>query len=225
MQKLVLSAQEQLGKLLKPIIWTRELTSGITLISPLPPLFAQISQIPGLILRYPWDIRVLISQIGILYSRVPKFNPWLRKIPWRRAWQYTLVFLPGESMDRGAWRPTASGAAKSQMWISDWHSHFHFSYKCLLDYQCWWKCPDSLEISRLTLLVLSYNPGQSRLWEAYLCKAANTFRASSIRSQPHPQPYLLFSTSSPSVLQRCRPFSSKDISDPKFYPQGNKLKK
>ena len=26
-----------------------------------------------------------------------KFNPWVRKIPWRRAWQVTLLFLPGES--------------------------------------------------------------------------------------------------------------------------------
>ena len=26
-----------------------------------------------------------------------RFNPWVRKIPWRRAWQSTLVFLPGES--------------------------------------------------------------------------------------------------------------------------------
>ena len=25
------------------------------------------------------------------------FNLWVRKIPWRRAWQPTLVFLPGES--------------------------------------------------------------------------------------------------------------------------------
>ena len=25
------------------------------------------------------------------------FNPWVGKIPWRRAWQPTLVFLPGES--------------------------------------------------------------------------------------------------------------------------------
>ena len=25
-----------------------------------------------------------------------RFNPWVRKIPWRRAWQPTLVFLPGE---------------------------------------------------------------------------------------------------------------------------------
>ena len=25
------------------------------------------------------------------------FDPWLGKIPWRRAWQRTPVFLPGES--------------------------------------------------------------------------------------------------------------------------------
>ena len=26
-----------------------------------------------------------------------RFYPWVRKIPWRRAWQPTLVFLPGKS--------------------------------------------------------------------------------------------------------------------------------
>jgi len=26
-----------------------------------------------------------------------RFNPWVRMIPWRRAWQPTPVFLPGES--------------------------------------------------------------------------------------------------------------------------------
>ena len=26
-----------------------------------------------------------------------KFDPWVRKIPWRRAWQPIPVFLPGES--------------------------------------------------------------------------------------------------------------------------------
>ena len=26
-----------------------------------------------------------------------EFNPWVRKIPWRRTWQPTPVFLPGES--------------------------------------------------------------------------------------------------------------------------------
>jgi len=26
-----------------------------------------------------------------------RFDPWVRKIPWRRAWQCIPVFLPGES--------------------------------------------------------------------------------------------------------------------------------
>ena len=29
--------------------------------------------------------------------KTPVFNPWVGKIPWRRAWQPTAVFLPGES--------------------------------------------------------------------------------------------------------------------------------
>ena len=30
----------------------------------------------------------------------PGFNPWVWKIPWRRAWQPTPVFLPGESQEQ-----------------------------------------------------------------------------------------------------------------------------
>ena len=25
----------------------------------------------------------------------PKFSPWVRKIPWKRKWQLTPIFLPG----------------------------------------------------------------------------------------------------------------------------------
>ena len=27
-----------------------------------------------------------------------RFDPWVRKMPWRRKWQPTLAFLPGESL-------------------------------------------------------------------------------------------------------------------------------
>ena len=30
-----------------------------------------------------------------------QFDPWVGKIPWRRKWQPTPVFLPGNPMDRG----------------------------------------------------------------------------------------------------------------------------
>ena len=32
-----------------------------------------------------------------LQCRRSEFDPWVGKIPWRRGWQPTLVFLPGES--------------------------------------------------------------------------------------------------------------------------------
>ena len=38
--------------------------------------------------------------------------PGVRKIPWRRAWQPTPVFLPGESHHRGAWQVTVHGVKK-----------------------------------------------------------------------------------------------------------------
>ena len=37
------------------------------------------------------------------------------EIPWRRKWQPTSVFLPGNLRDRGAWRATVHGVTKSRM--------------------------------------------------------------------------------------------------------------
>ena len=36
------------------------------------------------------------------------------RFAWSRKWKPTAVFLPGESMDRGAWWATVHGVAKSQ---------------------------------------------------------------------------------------------------------------
>ena len=41
-----------------------------------------------------------------------RFDPWVRKIPWKRKWQPTPVFLPGKSMDREAWQATVYGVKK-----------------------------------------------------------------------------------------------------------------
>ena len=47
------------------------------------------------------------------------FDPWVRKIPWRRNWQPTPVLLPGNPRDRGAWWATAHGVEKSRMQLRD----------------------------------------------------------------------------------------------------------
>ena len=49
----------------------------------------------------------------------PRFNPWVRKIPWRRKWQPISVFLPGEFHGQKAWWATVQGVTKSQTWLSD----------------------------------------------------------------------------------------------------------
>ena len=50
------------------------------------------------------------------------FNPWVEKIPWRRARQPTPTFLSGERrgiavMDRGTWWATIHRVAKSWTWL------------------------------------------------------------------------------------------------------------
>ena len=45
------------------------------------------------LLGLPWWLR---GKESACQCRRHKFNPWVRKIPWRRKWQPTPVFLPGE---------------------------------------------------------------------------------------------------------------------------------
>ena len=62
----------------------------------------------------------LVAQnIMKLQCRRPGFDPWVVKIPWRRAWQPTPVFLPGESHGQRDWRTTIPGVAKSQTRLCD----------------------------------------------------------------------------------------------------------
>ena len=55
-----------------------------------------LGSIPGLGRRL-WGIPWWLKWWRIcLQFRRPRLNPWIRKIPWRREWQPTPVFLPGE---------------------------------------------------------------------------------------------------------------------------------
>ena len=54
--------------------------------------------------------------------RGPGFNPWVGKVPWRRKWQPTPVFLPENPMDGEAWWATVHRVAKNQTQLSDFTS-------------------------------------------------------------------------------------------------------
>ena len=58
------------------------------------------------------------------------FNPWVGKIPWRRAWQPTSVFLPGKSY---GWRSMGLQSIGSQVWTwLKWLStHAHGSWSAV----------------------------------------------------------------------------------------------
>ena len=46
------------------------------------------------------------------------FNPWVQKIPWKKMWQPTLVFLPGEyceALQAMVHRVTKSGTQQKQV--------------------------------------------------------------------------------------------------------------
>ena len=53
-----------------------------------------------------------------------QFDPWVRKIPWRRAWQPTPVFLPRESCgQRSLVGYSPQGCKESDMTETTYHTH------------------------------------------------------------------------------------------------------
>ena len=65
------------------------------------------------VLKYQGDLKTKKSQLqgpprwlsgreSACQCRGHGFDPWVGKIPWRRAWQPTPVFLPGESHGQGS---------------------------------------------------------------------------------------------------------------------------
>ena len=56
-------------------------------------------KIPGLTIRCTSQVALVVKEPTCQGRRHKRrgFDPCVRKIPWRRAWQPTPVFLPGES--------------------------------------------------------------------------------------------------------------------------------
>ena len=61
----------------------------------------------------------------------PGFDPWVGKIPWRRAWQPAPVFLPGESHGQrslAGYSPWGRKASDMTERLSTQHTHSHFNH-------------------------------------------------------------------------------------------------
>ena len=71
------------------------------------------------------------------------FNPWVGKMPWRRAWQPTTVFLPRESHEQRRLVGWVHGFAQSQTRLKQynaWHAaNLHFK-KLLNEYMSLFSC-------------------------------------------------------------------------------------
>ena len=81
----------------------------------------------------PWYLSGKESIYQCRRFRRPGFNPWVRKIPWRRKWQPTPIFLPGEShRQRSLASYIVHGAAKSWTWLSNWIIHRNIGIICTL---------------------------------------------------------------------------------------------
>ena len=65
-----------------------------------------------------------------IFLHLLRFNPWVGKIPWRRPWQLTPVFLPGESHEQRSLAGLVHSVAKSRVrlkWLST-HTCTHLLY-------------------------------------------------------------------------------------------------
>ena len=99
--------------LLKSTTWRKEGEFTLTVEKPNKYNFVRWSWLTSRVIRYIngihlWcDIMRVAGFPGGTSGKEPScqcrrhvrygFNPWVRKIPWRRAWQPTPVFLPGQS--------------------------------------------------------------------------------------------------------------------------------
>ena len=82
----------------------QEYWSGVPLPSPV-----EVSWLDHRKEGFPWW---LSGKESTCHCRRHEFDCWVRKSPWRRKWQHTLVFLPGKSHGQGAWQATIYGISK-----------------------------------------------------------------------------------------------------------------
>ena len=115
----------------------------------------------------------------------PWFHLWAGKIPWRRKWLPTPVFLPGKPTDREIWLLHSMGSQRvGHDWATNQNTylpkikvhlkHFFFfylqsnSYKILLSF----KCPEENQIKRnmkkIKLLITGKSLGEISTYKLFV---------------------------------------------------------
>ena len=85
------------------------------ILSNLPPL----SQSTCLFLTFLRNATNLRQERICLQCRRPRFDPLVRKLPWRRAWPSTAVLLPGEFHRQRSLVGCSPWVSQSGAWLSD----------------------------------------------------------------------------------------------------------
>ena len=75
-----------------------------------------------------WGMLGIKMVLASLVGQMVKNLPAMQKTPWRREWQPTLIFLPENSMDRGAWWATVHEGHKE----SDMTEQLKLSISCCM---------------------------------------------------------------------------------------------
>ena len=88
-----------------------------------------------------------------------RFDPWVRKVPWRRKWQPSPVFLPGKSHEQRSLAGYSPWGLKSRAQLSDQTTIYKVSDKDLL-----YSTGNSTEH-----LAITYNGKESEKEYAYTC--------------------------------------------------------
>ena len=70
-----------------------------------------------------------LEWVAMSFSRRPRLDSWVRKIPWRRQWHPTPIFLPGESHGRRSLVGYSPRGRKESDTTEQ--LHFHFSLSCI----------------------------------------------------------------------------------------------
>ena len=86
---------------------------------------------------YVWREREA-SQVVLLVKNPPAnagFNPWVGKIPWRRAWQPTPVFWPGESHGQRKWWATVHEVSKNRTRLKRLNARAHTHIEIIIIYE------------------------------------------------------------------------------------------